>query len=151
MGSPQHLLGYWGGNVLVKAWIGSFGVSGCAHGFSCAILFIALWGWGCGYREEEMGVRGWRWGMRMQEWGCCAITTGADREICCVFGKFRGRETKPCTLSSSLPRVLPLCLSGGESVPGTRVSTVWGGCSKHLQLPGWTWDNASSQLLKSPC
>lgn len=71
-------------------------------------------------------------GMRVQEWGCCAIIPGADREICCVFGKFRGGETKPCTLSSSLQRVPALRLPGGGSASGTCVSTVWGGCSKRL-------------------
>lgn len=48
----------WAGNVLVKAWIGSFGAnpSGCAPGYSCGILLIALWGWGCEHGEGEMGM-----------------------------------------------------------------------------------------------
>lgn len=46
--------------MLVKVWIGSFGVSRCAPGYSCGILLTALWGWGCGHGEEEMGMRGAR-------------------------------------------------------------------------------------------
>lgn len=64
--------------------------------------------WGRGDGDE---------GMRVQEWGCCAIIPGVDREICCVFGKFRGGET---ALYSER-----LLAEGPRSAPAWRRKCLW--------------------------